>query len=520
MDNLKFGRKVAELREAHGFSQYQLGELLKVSYQAVSKWETGKAIPIRSTVDKLSGILGFDFNPMLNEDLTPDEAEDLVNRQKKTLWANAEARIQELYGEDPPLPIRNRFIMERSVLRRGSSVILFDIFSKIRKAAKKKPARFDASGCECFTAWLLGATDVNPLEPHLWCPKCHKVIFHPEVQSGWDLKEETCECGGRMEPDGQDIPVETDIMGEGYMFESFRCPVDQDFMDETERIILTYGEQFFMMERYHEKEETGYETDPESGKPVYDPETGKKITYHSLPMRALMFRQKKKAAIRKPEKITGPAELINWGRRMGQPVIVLLGGFVEPPYLSKPSPFRSTPDELVRQDIMERALREYWNYHSAVMEERAEIKFPDLEPYIGKLTFGKFITLICSVNTLYLTSGPEELAEKTGYADLTDLPLSMEDLWKLISRSAAYPGYMSGAASEILLKIRAGKYLSGRDYLEGIQPRDRKLFREMNLPDWFETYASNVFMLCWRTPYIDLGIRLLEDARRKIRERR
>ena len=37
MDNLKFGRKVAELREAHGFSQYQLGELLKVSYQAVSK---------------------------------------------------------------------------------------------------------------------------------------------------------------------------------------------------------------------------------------------------------------------------------------------------------------------------------------------------------------------------------------------------------------------------------------------------------------------------------------------------
>ena len=273
------------------------------------------------------------------------------------------------------------------------------------------------------------------------------------------------------------------------------------------------------MEKYREQEKEEYETDPESGQPVLDPETGKKILVRSLPVTSLMFRPKKKAKARKPEKISGPAELVNWGRRTGQPVIVLLSGFYEPPYLAKPSPFRSTPDKLVRQDVMERALKDYWKYHGEVMAVRTDLKFPDLEPYLGNLTFARFVSLICSVNSLYLCGGPEKLAEKCGFSDLTELPLSMEDLWKLISRSAAYPGYMSGAAGEILMKVRAGRYLCGPG-LPGVHPRDRKLFREMGLPDWFETYASAVFSLCWRTPYIDLGIRLLEDARRKIQERR
>ena len=110
-----------------------------------------------------------------------------------------------------------------------------------------------------------------------------------------------------------------------------------------------------------------------------------------------------------------------------------------------------------------------------------------------------------------MTSGPEELARKIGVSDLTEMPSSIEDLWNLIRKYTPDQGYMNGAAAEILLNIRRGRYLESPDGLPGPQPKDLKLFRELNLPDWFTTYVSNVFSLQYRTPYIDLAIRLLED---------
>ena len=519
MDKIAIGLKIKEERKKRGFSQLQLGTLCGLTDKAVSKWENGKAIPDRTVCEKLSGLLGFDLDIMINEDLPPDEAEKLVNKQINKLWEKAEERMKELYGEDPPLQVENRFIMERDMLHSSRCIILFDILAKVKEAAIRKPARFDANGSDCFLSFLLGATAVNPMEPHLRCPKCKKVEFHPEVQSGWDLEEKVCECGARMEADGQDIPVESYILGGTGKYEYFKCAVDTDFFDEAEKIILNYGEQFFAMERYHEEEEEGWLKDPILGQQVYNPETGEKERYHYMPLSVLLFAPKKKAKIQKPERISGPSEMINWGRESPYPAICLMGGFIEPSYLANPSPFRSTPDKLVRQDIMERALKDYWEFWGFVLEERTDLKFPDLTPYIGKLTFGKFVTLICSVNNLYMCSGPEELAKKVGFDDLTELPLSREDLWKMICSRTPYPGYMTGTVGEIMWNTAGGKYLKN-DYSAGPTERDRKLFREMNLPEWFEDYAAEFMILCYRRPYIDLAIRLLEDARQKIRERR
>jgi len=38
---MTIGERIAELRRAAGLSQEQLAELLEVSRQAISKWETG-----------------------------------------------------------------------------------------------------------------------------------------------------------------------------------------------------------------------------------------------------------------------------------------------------------------------------------------------------------------------------------------------------------------------------------------------------------------------------------------------
>ena len=518
MDKYTVGRKIAELRKANGFSQDQLAFVLGLSMQAVSKWENGNSKPKGPVCEKLSAILGFDFGGMINDNLPPDEANKLIITQKEALWEKAENQLHKLYGEDLPLQIENRFITERNALHQGNSVILFDVIAKVREAARKKQAHFGPTGHECFTAWLLGATDMNPVEPHLRCPKCHRIEFHDEVQSGWDIETRKCECGAWMIPDGQDIPVETCILGDKEQFETFRIPVDTDFLDEAERIILSYGEQYFWMEKVRDDGEITVEKDPESGEPVTDPETGETIPVIYLPMSTLLFRPKKKAITRRPSNIPKAADNDPWeAAKKNCPAILLIGGFMGPPYMAPPSPFRELPDTLVRQEIMERALKDYWEYQPTGTPMGSDLKLPDLTPYLGKLTFGKFVTLLCSVNNVYMNGGPEELAEKCGFDDLTDLPLSIDDLWKVISRSTKYPGYMSGTAGEILMKTDRGEYLSVPGH-PGIQPRDRRLFLEMNLPEWFETYASNVFGLCDRTPFISLGIMLLEDARKKILE--
>lgn len=42
---MELAEQIAALRKKHGFSQEELGEKLGVSRQAVSKWESGQAVP-------------------------------------------------------------------------------------------------------------------------------------------------------------------------------------------------------------------------------------------------------------------------------------------------------------------------------------------------------------------------------------------------------------------------------------------------------------------------------------------
>ena len=60
-----------------------------------------------------------------------------------------------------------------------------------------------------FVAYLLGASDVNPLEPHYYCPVCRKVEWVDTVSDGWDLLPRACSCGGTMRGEGHRIPFET-----------------------------------------------------------------------------------------------------------------------------------------------------------------------------------------------------------------------------------------------------------------------------------------------------------------------
>ena len=66
MDQWKIGRFIAERRKQASFTQSQLAEKLGITDRAVSKWETGRALPDSSIMLELCGLLGITVNDLLS----------------------------------------------------------------------------------------------------------------------------------------------------------------------------------------------------------------------------------------------------------------------------------------------------------------------------------------------------------------------------------------------------------------------------------------------------------------------
>lgn len=64
MDQSKIGRFIAERRKTKGLTQRELAEQLLVTDRAVSKWETGRAMPDSSIILDLCKILSISVNDL------------------------------------------------------------------------------------------------------------------------------------------------------------------------------------------------------------------------------------------------------------------------------------------------------------------------------------------------------------------------------------------------------------------------------------------------------------------------
>ena len=65
MDQIKIGKFISERRKLAGLTQMQLAEMLGITDRAVSKWETGRALPDSSIMLELCGILKITVNDLL-----------------------------------------------------------------------------------------------------------------------------------------------------------------------------------------------------------------------------------------------------------------------------------------------------------------------------------------------------------------------------------------------------------------------------------------------------------------------
>lgn len=100
MDQAKIGQFIATRRKAVSLTQAELAEKLGITDRAVSKWETGRAMPDTALMLDLCGILKISVNDLLcgeeiqvenndqkNEQLLLDMAKE-VEQKNKTIWTS------------------------------------------------------------------------------------------------------------------------------------------------------------------------------------------------------------------------------------------------------------------------------------------------------------------------------------------------------------------------------------------------------------------------------------------------
>lgn len=64
---MELKEKLVTLRKKKGLSQLELAEMVKVSRQAVSRWEVGSTIPSTTNLQYLSGLYDVPLEYLLNE---------------------------------------------------------------------------------------------------------------------------------------------------------------------------------------------------------------------------------------------------------------------------------------------------------------------------------------------------------------------------------------------------------------------------------------------------------------------
>ena len=66
---MTFGQKIKKLRKEADYTQEQLGEMLSVSTQAVSRWETDAAMPDISLLAPIANLFNVTTDYLLDVDI-------------------------------------------------------------------------------------------------------------------------------------------------------------------------------------------------------------------------------------------------------------------------------------------------------------------------------------------------------------------------------------------------------------------------------------------------------------------
>ena len=158
----------------------------------------------------------------------------------KQLLDRAYDRLIEIYGGKEAfieIAFLNRFYQEKMILRECELYMRYlGFLGKVRQVAEEKGEHIFVRGTagSSLIAFLLGATDINPLPRHDYCPNCHCVKFKGEYLP-FDQDEVKCSCGADPIAEGFNIPFESNL--KSVLSGHIQLVVSCEFFDEVEQMI-------------------------------------------------------------------------------------------------------------------------------------------------------------------------------------------------------------------------------------------------------------------------------------------
>lgn len=157
----------------------------------------------------------------------------------KEIFDKAYRRLKELFGDAPDIKILSRFYSEKMVLQKDDYIRYLEILGRVceRATALGEHIRVSGTAGSSFTAFLLGATDINPVPFYEYCPKCKRVEY-TDKRMPFDGHLPKCECGYDMICDGYNLPFEMNIGS--VLSERIQLGVSRLFFNEAKEMICEY----------------------------------------------------------------------------------------------------------------------------------------------------------------------------------------------------------------------------------------------------------------------------------------